>query len=329
MNTKKDIVQKIISDRVHAPKPFGLGHAKANIALVKYWGKRDNELNLPETNSFSITLPLGTTTNITLANNEDIVVLNGTKIENQDQFYTRLVLFLNYFRPDASTHFKVETTNEIPTSAGLASSASGFAALTLALDSFFSMNLDQKMLSILSRLGSGSASRSIFTGFVEWQKGSNKDGSDSFAEKFSHFWPELRIGLSIISSAKKSIDSRKAMDITRKTSSLWKSWPDQVTHDITQIKKAIIEKDFELFGSTAEHNALAMHATMIAASPTILYWLPESIQMMHRIWDARKKGIPVYFTMDAGPNLKLLFLEKDKSIIEQEFPTIQTLVPPQ
>lgn len=307
---KQRLVQTILSRAARNPKEKASAFAPANIALIKYWGKREQELNLPITDSLSKSLSVGTHTTLSISD-EDAVWLNDTKLAHDTPFAKRLFAFCDLFRP-ASTRLHIHTTNEIPTGAGLASSASGFAALTLALNELFGWQLDAKNLSLLARLGSGSACRSLFEGFVQWHAGSRPDGLDSFAEPLDLHWPELQIGLRIVSAEQKPIDSRRAMQNTVATSSLYGSWPAKVAHDLVAIKEAIRVRDFEAFGSLCETNSLAMHATMIASSPPILYWLPETVAAMHQVWQWRKEGLAVYFTMDAGPNLKLLFLATEQ-----------------
>ncbi|MCS6770608.1 MAG: diphosphomevalonate decarboxylase, partial [Kiritimatiellae bacterium] len=223
--------------------------------------------------------------------------------------------------------FRVETRNSIPTAAGLASSASGFAALALALNDFFGWDLPHNHLSILARLGSGSACRSIFLGFVEWEAGADEDGMDSFAVPLSTQWPELRIGVLTISEDQKAISSREAMKRTRRTSSLYESWPVKVAHDLALIKEAIEGRNFELLGQTAESNALAMHATALAAWPPILFWHPRTVSIIHDIWALRENGLPIYFTIDAGPNIKLLFPQTIENEVRNVFPDATVIAP--
>lgn len=296
--------------------------APANIALIKYWGKRQSELNLPVTSSLSISLPLGTRTTLTLTSDKDHVVLNGQEQAPGSTFYTRTIAFCNRFRP-LNTFFHVDTVNDIPTSAGLASSSSGFAALVLALNELFEWNLDKKALSILARQGSGSACRSLFTGFVEWHRGEQDDGQDCYAERLDARMEDLCLGLWMISEKEKPIDSRRAMNLTVATSPLYSAWPAIVSEDLKRLKEAIFANDFLTLGQVAEQNALAMHATMMAAKPPILYWLDESVAAMHKIWKWRKEGLNLFFTMDAGPNLKLLFQKKDLVPVTSLFPHLQ------
>ncbi|ACT57489.1 diphosphomevalonate decarboxylase [Candidatus Liberibacter asiaticus] len=301
----------------------------SNIALCKYWGKRDSKLNLPLNNSLSLSLGhLGTITHITVIDSDaDCIILNGQKISSQSSFFKKTTQFCDLFRQFSKVYFLIETSNNIPTKAGLASSASGFAALTLALFRIYSIPEKSESLSRVARLGSGSACRSFYRGFCEWICGTDQNGMDSFAVPFNNQWPDLRIGLLKIIDREKKIGSREAMEITRHHSPFFTQWTQQISTDLAHIKQAIIDQDFIKLGEVAEKNALKMHATMIAASPPLLYWQKETIQGMERVWDARQQSIPIYFTLDAGPNLKLLFTHKIEETIKQFFPEITIIDP--
>lgn len=309
-------------------KKTATAFACSNIALCKYWGKRDTQLNLPINSSLSISLAdKGARVTISLIeNNTDQYYVNHTQISADNTHYARFKKFLDPFRKK-NYAFKIEIDLNIPLAAGLASSAAIYAAIVKALNELFEWNYSIKQLSILARLGSGSASRSIETGFVEWHRGEMPDGSDSFAERLNTAWPELRVGLCILETQQKKISSRAGMQRTVETSILYQSWPQQAERDLVRLKSAISEKNFELLGATAENNALAMHATMLASQPALLYSTPETICLMHKIWDLREKGVSVYFTQDAGPNLKLLFLAKDAEQIETEFNNVEVIKP--
>lgn len=322
-------INQIIPHR-HA-KQKGFGQAPVNIALSKYWGKRDVALNLPTNSSLSISLPkLGTQTSlewIPLPGLQDTITLNGSPCSPESKFATRLSLFLDFFRPAEAGFFNIETVNTVPTAAGLASSASGYAALVLALNDAFQWQLSLKQLSLLARLGSGSASRSLFTGFAIWHQGEQSDGLDSFAEPLPDIWPELCIGLLEIDISEKPMGSTEGMQKTVETCEIYQAWPKKAEKDVQTIQNAIKIKDFTLLGKTAENNALTMHATMLATWPPICYWQPESIAAMHKIWHLRQQGTEIYFTMDAGPNLKILCQEKDQITLSQTFPNIKILIP--
>lgn len=323
---KTDIVRTIIPVIPCYGVTQASAFAPSNIALCKYWGKRNTELNLPVTSSLSISLgEKGAHIHLSLALDHDIINLNNEVVPPTTSFAKRLSAFLDLFSEDL--HFHCDITSNIPIASGLASSASGFAAVTKALNQLFNWQLSSRELSILARLGSGSASRSIESGFVEWNKGSSEDGMDSFGETLKTDWPELRVGLLLLNSQEKSISSREAMLRTVETSALYRAWPAKVANDLMELKEAIFAKDFSRLGQIAESNALAMHATMLAAWPPVCYSLPETISAMHTIWKLRAEGLALYFTQDAGPNLKLLFEEKDSLNVQLHFPQIEIIKP--
>lgn len=325
IKTKRDVVDHLLSHRSRHPVRENVNaSAPANIALCKYWGKRNTELNLPVTDSLSLALGhLGSNISLSMGHKNDSVVLNDRELKPTDPFRVRTLDFLNLFRENQD-EFHVVAQNTIPTAAGFASSASGFAALVFALDQLYQWDLDQRSLSILARLGSGSACRSVFEGLVIWHAGTSDDGMDSYAEPLGQQWPELRIGLIILSEEQKYIGSRAAMLRTVETSPLYQAWPDTVERDINEIQDAIADTNFSKVGRIAERNALTMHATMMASDPPIMYWLPDSLRTIKRVWNARDEGLDVFFTMDAGPNVKLLYEAHEQKHVLEYFPELVT-----
>lgn len=323
---KSDVVQSIFQGNIpDQPKQEkGLAFAPSNIALCKYWGKRDSELNLPMTSSLSIALPdRGSLTNISLNQDQsDQVILNEKSLAADSSFVQRLTQFLDLFRPTQQWYLNIDIKMNIPVAAGLASSAAGFASLVSALNDLFGWQLSKRHLSILARLGSGSAARSLWNGFVEWHAGIQTDGMDSYAEPLKFEWPQLLVGLLVLTDEEKSIPSRQAMQRTIDSSILYANWPKKVARDMVILRQALQVKNFSLLGGTSESNALTMHATMLSSWPPVCYFLPETIATMRKIWNLREQGLEVYFTEDAGPNLKLLFLEKDKEKVLAQFPSI-------
>ncbi len=325
---KREIAQTITASRKSDPGTEGIAFAPINIALCKYWGKRDELINLPVTSSLSISLrPLGTKTTVRIAKGVDRLVLNDREMPQECQTSQRVTEYLDLFRPDPHTAFHIESVTNVPIAAGLASSASGFAALALALDKLFGWELDSLSLSILARLGSGSASRSVFDGFVEWHAGEDPNGMDCYAERLPCEWPEFRVALVEISSEQKRVSSRTAMARTVRTSKLYQGWPARACADLEELKAGITERDIVRVGSVAESNALAMHATMLDSRPAVLYWKPETIKAIEKIWAIREAGSTLYFTMDAGPNIKLLFDERDSTLVEDEFAPRSIITP--
>ncbi|MDP6968976.1 MAG: diphosphomevalonate decarboxylase [Gammaproteobacteria bacterium] len=303
-------------------------YAPANIALSKYWGKREPDFNLPLTGSISISLAdHGTHTQLQVIDKpEHEVYLNGARQGADTGFVRQVKAWLALFLP-ASISLRIDTRNTIPTAAGLASSASGYAALALACNDLCDWHLDYTSLSALARLGSGSASRSLWHGFVKWQAGEADNGHDSVAYALPARWPQLRVGILTVSSAVKAVSSREGMGRTVQTSGLFKQWPAQAKGDMAIIEQAIMDHDFTGLGQTAEQNAMSMHATMQAAWPPLVYWQPESVAAMHQVWGLRQQGVEVYLTMDAGPNLKLLFQAANTATLLQHFPTLEVIQP--
>lgn len=324
---KSDVINKVLNNR-HDGNPKnkqGLAFAPTNIALCKYWGKRDIELNLPMTSSLSVAVAdRGAMTTISLNEQSlDRVILNGDELAKDSDFVRRVVDFLDLFRVGKGWHVDIDIKMNIPVAAGLASSACGFASLTAALNDLFDWKLPLRDLSILARLGSGSAARSLWTGFVEWHAGVSADGMDSYAEPILTEWPALNLGFLVLDEQPKKISSRKAMQQTVDSSVLYGNWPKKVSQDLSMLKQAIKIKNFAFLGGTAESNALSMHATMLSSWPPICYFQPETIATMQKIWQLRQQGLEVFFTEDAGPNLKLLFVERDAPAIKEHFPQIE------
>jgi len=317
------------SDQPHLPSAF----APTNIALCKYWGKRDAVLNLPLTNSLSISLgKYGAVTHIAEIDAPmDALYVNGQAIHEgvagMRSFRERLSGFLDHVRPTPATAYRIETDLNIPIAAGLASSACGFAALVGALNGLYQWNLSKTGLSMLARLGSGSACRSLWDGFVEWERGERVDGLDSVGVPLDINWPEFRVGLLMVNQQQKPISSRVAMQRTQDTSPFYCHWPKKVEQDLQAIKAALHTRNFQSLARTSELNALALHALMMTANPPIVYTLAETMDWMHRIWQCRTEGLEVYFTQDAGPNLKLLFLEADTANLKQRFPDLKMIAP--
>lgn len=292
--------------------------ANSNIALIKYWGKANEDLIIPNNNSLSMTLDnLYTETIVNFIDNDkDLFFLDN---ELQDYKETaKISKYIDIFRNLASSDKRVEihSFNYVPTAAGLASSASGFAALSCALNSLFELNYDKKNLTKLARLGSGSASRSIYGGFVEWYKGNDHD--TSYAEKIDDGNFDIAMIILVLNEEKKEISSRVAMKQTVETSPLYPSFVESAKKDIKNMKKAIKDRDFDSIGKIAEHNAMKMHATMLGANPPILYFKEESIKAINKVNELRKMGFSVYYTMDAGPNVKLIVKKSEiNKIVEQ------------
>lgn len=327
---KFEVVRHILRSISHGTfinSAGGTAWAPSNVALCKYWGKRDATLNLPVTSSLSLALGnKGAFTQIKQEGRSDNYVVNGKLIGLTSVFAQRLQNFLNLFRPPGA-HYFVNIDTNVPVAAGLASSACGFASLVQALNQLYDWRLSKRDLSILARLGSGSASRSLFSGFVEWQRGENYDGMDSYSVQLKDIWPELRVGTLVLTTQEKAITSTAAMQHTMDTSPLYSSWPRRVNEDLAEIKLALARKDFVKLGQVAEANALAMHELMLMAQPPIVYSLPETFAAMEKVRELRLANVPVFFTQDAGSNLQLLFLVEHEPVVLQVFPELDVILP--
>ncbi|MFB7874783.1 MULTISPECIES: diphosphomevalonate decarboxylase [unclassified Nocardia] len=290
--------------------------AYPNIALVKYWGKRDEALFLPVTGSLSMTLDIfPTTTSVRLIDGPtDAVEFNGAAATGTA--HTRIEKFLDLVRAKAGRAERAEviTANAGPTGAGLASSASGFAALATAAAAAYGLDNDGRALSRLARRGSGSASRSIFGGFVVWHEGEG-DGEagdlSSFAEPIGGDDLDPALVVAVVEAGAKAVSSRDAMRSTTATSPLYRPWAESSRADLAEMRAAVQRRDLPAIGEIAERNALGMHATMLAARPGIRYLSPHSLTVLDAVLALRADGIAAYATMDAGPNVKVLCSRAD------------------
>ncbi|SHF73260.1 diphosphomevalonate decarboxylase [Ornithinibacillus halophilus] len=296
--------------------------AHTNIALIKYWGKRNEDIILPTNNSLSLTLDgFYTTTKVEFRDDlkRDLFYLNDQVVEGVQ--YQRVTKFLDLVRgyaQNSTMYAEVHSFNEVPTAAGFASSASGFAALAAAASRALGLDLSNQELSKITRQGSGSACRSIYGGFAEWQKGIELDGSDSYAVPIASqdHW-DIRVAAVVLSATEKKVSSRDGMRRTVESSPFFKGWVDSIPEDLDQIKKGIMEKDFERVGEIAEANCLKMHATTLGAKPPFTYWHDTTLSVMQTVQKMREEGIPAYFTIDAGPNVKVLYQPENEEKVQE------------
>nr|WP_314383303.1 diphosphomevalonate decarboxylase [uncultured Cardiobacterium sp.] len=317
--TPADYLAPYLPSRLE-PVEVATAYAPANIALAKYWGKRDRVLNLPVNGSLSISLGShGSRTTIRAAD-ADSITLNGERAAGDSPLHRRTFAFIEHIRRGAPQPLAISSENTIPTAAGLASSASGFAALTRALNAYWQLGLPDAVLSALARIGSGSAARSLWHGFVKWDKGEQADGSDSIAAPIVSDWQDLRIALLPIDSGAKKTTSGDGMNHTTATSPLYAAWPATAARDLATIEAAIHAHDFTTLAATAEANALAMHATMLAARPALCYLHGASLDALHRLWQQRADGLEIYATIDAGPNIKILYQQRDEAAVRTAYP---------
>lgn len=297
--------------------------ANTNIALIKYWGKKDDLLRIPHNSSLSLTLDnLYTETKVCYDSKLSTDEFYLDNIKQEGQSLQRVVEFMNYVRKtyDIKNYAKIESFNHVPSAAGLASSASAFAALAKA--STLDLNLDDDDISRLARMGSGSASRSVYGGFVEWQRGDSHENSVAIPLKDSE-WPEIRMIVCFVNEEKKPFSSSEAMKETVDESIYYDAWVKQSEKDIKEAKVHIMNQDITSLGKLVQGNALRMHASLMAIDKW--YFEPDTIEIMNRIRDIQKE-IPVYFTMDAGPNVKLLTVEKHIDEVLEHFKDYKTLV---
>jgi diphosphomevalonate decarboxylase len=292
--------------------------AYPNMALVKYWGKRDEPLILPVCSSLSMTLDVfPTTTRVTLSPRAraDLVIFND--LPAPAAVHSRVEKFLDLVRSLAgrSDRALVDTNNTVPTGAGLASSASGLAALAAAASTAYGLQLDLRALSRLARRGSGSACRSVFGGFVLWHAGQGfgADGDESsYAEPIDAALDPALV-IAIVDSETKAVSSRIAMQRSLATSPFYLPWTTSVGTDLEQMRIAVAAGDLAQAGEIAERNALGMHALLLAARPAIRYLSPDSLTVLNQVNQLRADGIAAYATIDAGPNVAILCARKDEA----------------
>ncbi|OTA26799.1 diphosphomevalonate decarboxylase [Alloscardovia macacae] len=311
--------------------------AHTNIALIKYWGKRDEALYLPTSTSLSLTLSsLYTDTRVSFDDDafEDVLLLDG---QIQDAASTaKVTRVVNLFRErygvgSAAPRVRVESHNHVPTAAGLASSSSGFAALATALRALFeerypdAPRMSDTELSTFARRGSGSATRSIFGGFVEWAYGTGSE--DSVAVPVDDAQWDVAMVLVALSTQKKKISSTYGMKHTADTSAFYPLWREVSERDLDDVRAGIRERDIDRVGAAMEANCMKFHATMFAANPPFTYLTSRSLAVIEYIQELRAhEGLSVYYTMDAGPNVKVLCRRSEQQrvheLLEERFPDV-------
>lgn len=305
--------------------------AHTNIALIKYWGKRDEELFLPVNSSLSLTLDkLYTDTLVRFDSSlcEDEFFLNGKK-QNQNETQ-KISRFIDLFRKEMSVkdYVHVESINHVPTAAGLASSASAFAALAGAANKASGLDFPLQVLSTYARQGSGSSTRSLFGGFVEWNRGTSSQ--NSMAVPIDDADWDVGMVIVAVNTSEKKVSSREGMKRTVETSPFYSVWQETAEADLTDIKRAIASQDFQALGEITERNGMKMHGTMLGANPPLSYWEPASIVAINIVHHLRDQGVLCYVTMDAGPNVKVLCRLSDagriKEALQDKFTDDQLLV---
>jgi diphosphomevalonate decarboxylase len=279
----------------------------ANIALIKYWGNRDPELRIPSTGSISINLDgLFSRTHLIFdpAAFADQLILNGELV--QAAALQRTSALLERVREMSGLYFRarVESENNFPTGTGIASSASGFAALALAASRAAGLELDEPALSRLARSASGSACRSVPGGFVEWQAGDSDQNSYAFSIAPAGHW-DLVDCIAVVSQTHKSTPSQ-AGHLLADTSPLQAARVADAPHRLAVCRQAIQQRDFDALAQVVELDSNMMHAVMLTSTPPLFYWLPATLQVIQSVSAWRKGGLPVCYTIDAGPNVHVL-----------------------
>ena len=288
-----------------AAAPGSRAVAHSNIALAKYWGKRDVERNLPDVPSLSMTLAaLSTVTRVHFdaSARADELVLNGKPQELTAGSKVRALLDRVRLAAGIELRARVESENDFPTASGLASSASGFAALSLAACDAAGLRWPEPALSDLARSASVSAARSIFGGFVALEAGS----AEAEALGVPAAARDLMMVVAVTDPGPKAVGSTSAMQLTQASSPYYTSFRESAPHAYREVRSALLSGDLERLGAAMEHSTLLMHACMLAARPALIYWNAATMAALECVRDLRRSGTLAYFTIDAGPHVKVL-----------------------
>ncbi len=292
--------------------------APANVGLIKYWGRKNEEFRLAENGSISVNLSnLITTTSVEFSDEQKIdeVTINGVRMGYE---ISRVIKHIDRIRKLAKieTRVKVVSQNNFPTSTGLSSSSSGFAALTLAGTKAADLSLSEKDLSILARQGSGSSCRSIPDGFVEWVSGENSETSFAKSIYSADYWGIVDV-VTIVSDGVKDVSSSEGQKLVG-SSPFYPNRLSRINEKIILIKKFIKEKNFISFGELIESEALELHAIMLTSNPSLIYWTPGTLKIMKAVKKWRLTGLPVYFTINTGQDIHLFCeSENEKRLVSE------------
>jgi diphosphomevalonate decarboxylase len=282
--------------------------AHPNIAFIKYWGNRDNDLRLPSNSSISMNLDgLFTRTTVSFTSSkQDALVINEREVSGKG--LERVSFILDLVRKMANINEKAEVTSEnnFPAGAGIASSAAAFAALALASSHAAGLTLSEAQISRLARRGSGSASRSIPAGFVEWQAGTSEKDSFAFSIAPVNHW-NLVDCVAIVNASHKKTGSTEGHAIAG-TSPLQNTRVSDAPRRLDICRDAILNRDFEAFANIIEHDSDMMHAVMMTSNPPLMYWQSATVEIFHQVREWRASGLPVGYTVDAGANVHVLCL---------------------
>ncbi|MBA2794963.1 mevalonate diphosphate decarboxylase [Streptococcus porcinus] len=293
----------------------------ANIAIIKYWGKEDQKKMIPSTSSISLTLEnMYTETqlqSLPKGADKDLFYIDD-QLQSQEE-HEKISAIINQFRTPKNLFVQVRSRNNMPTAAGLSSSSSGLSALVKACNEFFETGLTQSQLAQKAKFASGSASRSFFGPLSAWDKSSG----DIYKVKTDL---KLAMIMLVLNDERKPISSRDGMKLCRQTSTTFDQWIRKSEIAYQEMLQYLEDNDFEKVGLLTEENALAMHETTRTSSPSFSYLTEASYQAMDKVRDIRSKGYQCYFTMDAGPNVKVLCLEEDLEelvpLFEQDYKII-------
>jgi diphosphomevalonate decarboxylase len=295
--------------------------AHPSLAMIKYWGKQDKIRNLPATPSLAVTLDgLTTETSVEIfkiddnSEGRDQVYLEGI-IQDEDRFsafFTEFRKLAGQRRPGFGPFIlTIRSTSNFPAAAGLASSASGFAALSWACNDAAGLNLTIDEISGLARIGSASAARSVLGGFTRLDAGSES----AEAVHDENWWPALRIIVLELEKGPKDLSSRMAMERTRSSSPYYPAWLADSEKVMKKAVEALSERNLDDLGPLIRNSYMRMFATMFAADPPVIYWKPISLEVIRFCEAMRSEGLSVWETMDAGPQVKLFCLDKDLQLI--------------
>jgi diphosphomevalonate decarboxylase len=304
--------------------------ASANIAFIKYWGNRDNILRIPMNGSISMNLDgLYTRTAVSFQPSlpYDELIINGHDVAGAGRVRVSSILDLIRGLANIKERAEVITENNFPSGAGIASSASAFAALALAGSRAAELDLSERDLSRLARRGSGSAARSVPGGFVEWQVGGSDEDSFAYSIAEPSHW-HLVDCVAIVSASHKKTGSTEGHFIAP-TSPLQAARIADAPRRLDLCRNAILNCDFEAFASIVELDSDMMHSVMMTSTPALHYWKPASLEVMNRVRRWRAEGIPACYTVDAGPNVHVICLETEADVVEKrlrEIPGVQDVL---
>ena len=278
----------------------------ANIAIIKYWGKKAEKEMVPATSSISLTLEnMYTETTLSplpVDATADVFYING-QLQNEAE-HKKMSKIIDRYRPEGAGFVRIDTKNNMPTAAGLSSSSSGLSALVKACNAYFQLGLNRRELALEAKFASGSSSRSFYGPLAAW----DKDSGEIYPVETNL---KLAMIMLVLEDQKKPISSRDGMKLCVETSTTFDEWIRQSEQDYKDMLVYLKENDFKKVGELTEKNALAMHATTKTATPSFSYLTDASYEAMDFVRQLREQGESCYFTMDAGPNVKVLCLEED------------------